>query len=61
MAAFTRNPKVSQKDLELSTNVLEVLQDNLKRWRNELVQPPLTKLGDANQSQSLASRMNRSP
>ena len=37
MAAFTRNPKVNQKDIELSTSVLEVLQDNLKRWRHELV------------------------
>ena len=48
MASFTRNPKVRQKDIELSTSVLEVLQENLKRWRNELVQPSQNKLGDAN-------------
>lgn len=39
MAAFTRNAKTTQKDIELSTTVLEILQENLKKWRHELVLP----------------------
>ena len=39
MAAFTRNAKTTQKDIELSTTVLDILQENLKKWRHELVLP----------------------
>ena len=37
MAAFTRNSSVTKSDIEQSMSVLHVLENNLKRWRSELV------------------------
>lgn len=58
LPAFTRDSKVSQKDIELTTSVLKILESNLKKWRSELTSHQSKSITDTN---SMVTKSIRSP
>ena len=58
LPAFTRDSKVSQKDIELTTSVLKILESNLKKWRSELTTHQSKSITDTN---SMVTKSIRSP